>query len=293
MKKIAAIQTIKYIWTHPNSRKKQIQPVLKYFGWKLYKSLTHRHLDVQMLPDIKIRCYPKSYSSDCVIYCGVYDYNEMNFLLNYLRDGDSFIDIGANIGVYTLLAASKIHSGSIYSFEVFPENYARLQENLRLNQFEQVKTYAIAVSDKSGTIALNPAGGDSLPFITDSVSGNTITVPTDTLDNLIQNQPLPNFTLAKMDIEGAELLALKGATSLLKGQHPYVWILEINHTVRNFGHSQQDLVDFLQSYDYSFYNYNADTNYLIPINLKEKKGNNILAIANSYIDFVRNRLAEM
>jgi len=74
----------------------------------------------------------------------------MNFLLRYLRPKGSFLDVGANIGVYTLLATSKIDSGSIYSFEALPKNYKRLQENIRLNQFEHVKTYEIAVADQAG-----------------------------------------------------------------------------------------------------------------------------------------------
>ncbi|MDF5711737.1 MAG: FkbM family methyltransferase [Nostoc sp. S4] len=292
MKNIHAIQSIKYIWNHPNTKNQQIFSVLKYLGWKLYKSLTNHYLDIQILPNVKVRCFPESHSSDCIIHCGLYDYNEMKFLLRYLRDGDSFIDIGANIGIYTLLAASKLSSGSIYSFEVLPKNYARLLENLRLNQLKQVKTYAIAVSDRVGTTALNIAEGDSMPFITATATNNTITVPTDTLDNLLDNQSLPSLTLAKMDIEGAELLAFKGGTLLLKQQCPHVWILEINNTVENLGHSQQDVVDFLENYGYGLYHYDADTNQIISINLKTKTGLNILAIADNYLDFVRERLAD-
>lgn len=288
-----AIKTISYIWSNPNCKQQKLKSILRFIGWQIYKRLTHRYLDIQLNSDTKIRCHPDSYSAAAVLYCGLYDYDDMNFLLRYLRAEDSFLDVGANVGVYTLLAASKIHSGSIYSFEVLPKNYARLQENLRLNQFDQVKTYALAVSDKPGTVALNLAEGDSMPFITQSQTNNTITVPTDTLDNLLQNRSFTNLTLAKMDIEGAELLALKGAVSLLKQQRPYVWILEINDSVSNFGHCKQDIVDFLHNYGYNLYRYSADTNQVSPITLEQQQGNNVLAIADSALDFVRDRLAEI
>lgn len=288
-----AFKTINYIWLHPNCKQQKLQSLLKFMGWQIYKRLTHRYIDIQLISDAKIRCYPDSYSAASVLYCGLYDYDEMNFLLRYLHTEDSFLDIGANIGVYTLLAASKIHAGSLHSFEVLPKNYARLQENLRLNQFDQVKTYQIAVSEQPGTVALNLAEGDSMPFITHSETNSTITVPTDTLDNLLQNHSLTNLTLAKMDIEGAELLALKGAVSLLKQQRPYVWILEINDSVRNFGHRKQDVVHFLHSYGYNLYRYSADTNQVSPITLEQQQGNNVLAIADSALDFVRDRLAEI
>ncbi len=284
--------TIKYIWSHPSCKNKKIQSISRFFSWQLYKRVFQRSIDIQLLPGVKIRCYPDSHSAAAVLYCGLYDYDEMNFLLRYLRDEDSFLDIGANVGVYTLMAASKIKSGSIYSFEVLPKNYNRLEENVDLNQFQHVKPYKLAVSDFTGTTALNLAGGDSMPFITLTATDNTITVPTDMLDNLLQNKSFANLTLAKMDIEGAEILAFKGATSLLKQQRPYVWILEINDAVNNFGYHKQDVADFLQDYGYHLYNYDADTNKLDAVTLDQQRGNNVLAIANSALNFVHNRLAE-
>lgn len=288
-----AIKTLEYIWLHPNCKQQKIRSVSRFFGWQFYKRITQRNIDILLTDNVKIRCYPDSRSAAAVIYCGLYDYHEMNFLLRYLRPEDSFIDIGANIGVYTLLAASKIRSGSIYSFEALPKNYQRLQENLKLNQFNQVKTYELAISDYQGTVALNLAEGDSMPFISQTATKNTITVPTNTLDNLLQNQSFANLTLAKMDIDGAEILAFKGAISLLKQQRPYVWILEINDAVNNFGHQKQDIVELLSSYGYSLYSYNADTNQLQPITLEQQQGNNVLAIANSALNCVQTRLAKL
>lgn len=290
---IFALKTLEYIWLHPNCKQQRILSISRFLGWQFYKRLTQLNLDIILTDDVKIRCYPDSRSAATVLYCGLYDYHEMNFLLRYLRSEDIFLDIGANIGVYTLLAASKIHSGSIYSFEALPKNYKRLEENLKLNQFEQVKTYELAISDSKGSVALNLAEGDSMPFISQTATKNTITVPTDTLDHLLQNQSFANLTLAKMDIEGAEILALKSATSLLKQQRPHVWILEINDAVNNFGHQKQDLVDLLSSYGYNLYNYDADTNQLQLITLEQQQGNNVLAIANSALNFVQTRLTEL
>jgi FkbM family methyltransferase len=287
-----AFKTLKYIWSHPNCQQQQLQSICKFMGWQFYKRLTHRYLDIQLVSKVKMRCHPDSYSAAAALYCGLYDYDEMNFLLRYLQEEDSFLDIGANVGIYTLLAAYKIQSGSIYSFEALPKNYSRLAENLNLNNFQQVKSFAIAVSDSTGSIALNLAEGDSMPFITTTTTDNSIIVPTNTLDNCLQDQEVNNLTLAKIDIEGAEILAFKGATSLLKQQRPYVWILEINDTVNHFGHQKKDVVNFLQDYGYGLYSYNAKTNEVYTVNLEEKTGKNVLAIADSAIEFVRYRLAQ-
>ncbi|MEH1963209.1 MAG: FkbM family methyltransferase [Nostoc sp.] len=289
---IFAIKTLLYIWSHPNCQNQKLQSILKFIGWQFYKRLNNKHFDIELISNVKIRCYPDSYSASAVLYCGLYDYNEMNFLLRYLRANDSFLDIGANVGIYTLLAASKIQSGSVYSFEVLPKNYNRLIQNLKLNQFQQVEAYEIAVSDFTGTTYLNLAEGDSMPFITNNANDSTITVPTDTLDNLLQYESISHLTLAKIDIEGAEILAMKGAISLLKQQRPHVWIMEINDAVNNFGIQKQDVVNFLKDYGYSLYHYNAHTNQIHAITVEQKQGNNVLAIADSALGFVRDRLNE-
>jgi hypothetical protein len=95
-----------------------------------------------------------------------------------------------------------------------------------------------------------------------------------------------------MDIEGAEILAFKGAASMLEQKRPYVWILEILDGVNQFGYQKQDVLDLLKNYGYSLYNYNADTNQLKSIILDQKQGNNVLAIAEEALDFVHNRLIE-
>ncbi|PSO72325.1 MAG: hypothetical protein BRC37_12020 [Cyanobacteria bacterium QH_3_48_40] len=281
---LLAWNTLSYIWSHPNCKSQRIPSISRFIGWQFYKRLTHRTVELQLLSNVKMRCQPDSRSAASVLYCGLYDYDEMNFLLRYLRDEDSFLDIGANVGVYTLLAASKIRSGWIYSFEALPKNYQRLQENLKLNELEQVHTYACAISNSIGSIDLSLSDGDSTPSIIKSEEDrNVTTVSSNTLDNLLDNCPL-KLTLAKMDIEGAELLALKGATSLLEKKCPQVWIMEI------LGTGSTKLVNFLNSYGYNLYQYSADTNKISPISLEQKRGNNVLAIANTAIDFVRDRL---
>jgi FkbM family methyltransferase len=219
----------------------------------------------------------------------------MIFLLRYLRDEDSFLDIGANIGIYTLLAASKIKSGTIYSFEVLPRNYLRLKENIKLNNLTHVKPLSIAIADSVGNVTIsNNTKSDSTAFITKNITdtaAESLEIPSSTLDNLLQNESLSHLTLAKMDIEGAEILALKGATSLLQQQRPRVWILELLNEV-NHGYCKQDIVKLLQDYGYGLYHYNADTNQLQSITVEYQQSDNVFAIANSALDFVRSRLSE-
>lgn len=291
MQNVLALGTLNYIWSHPNNQNSQWQAVATFFRWQLQKRLKQQPLFHEFIPGLKLACYPNSRSASAAVYCGLYDYDDMNFLLRFLRAEDSFLDIGANIGIYSLLAASKISLGSIHSFEALPQNYQRLQKNLDLNGFKQVHTYAVAVSDRPGQIQLNLAEGDSKPFIGHETRENQITVPTDTLDHLLATQVDHNLTLGKIDIEGAELLAFKGATALLEQQLPKVWILEITDGVRHFGYGKEALVEFLAGFGYGLYRYCAASNQLMPLQLEAQQGKNVLAIAEDALGFVRQRLS--
>lgn len=288
---LLALNTIDYIWNHPNSEDHKLQSVSKFISWQLYKRITKNFVDINLVADIKLRCYPDSYSAASVLYCGLYDYDEMNFVLKYLRPQDSFLDIGANIGVYTLLAASKIKQGTIHSFEVLPKNFQRLQENVQINDLDCVKLHQVAISNCPGNIELNLADGDSMAFIADEASQKTISAQADTIDNLLGNENLENLTLAKIDIEGAEILALQGASELLQRHLPKVWIMEINNTISNFKHEKNEVVELLESYGYKLYKYDAKTNEINLIGIEQHHDNNVLVISDSSVDFVKQRLA--
>lgn len=295
MNNLLAHKTIQYIWQHPNCRNQKFRSIARFFQWQLYKRLIGQQYDLQLLPNLKIRCYDNSASASAALYCGLYDYHEMNFLLRYLRSEDYFIDIGANIGIYTLLAASVIQSGEIFSFEALSRNYDRLVENLALNQLNQVIAHRVAISDCEATAFLELGDQDSTASITDQIDPtNAILVPTTTLNtifrDILNDQKLGRLTLGKMDIEGGELKALQGATSLLQKSLPPVWIIEIlNGSDQKANHYSTNVVSFLEAYHYHLYEYDADTNNLTPTSLEQHHGNNFLAIADSALDFVQDR----
>ena len=137
---------------------------------------------------------------------------------------------------------------------------------------------------------LDLADGDSMAFITDKASKTTISVKADTLENLLSDDNLDNLTLAKIDIEGAEILALQGASKLLQKQISQVWIMEINNKINNFQHEKNEVVELLEFYGYQLYKYNANENKLDLIDLEQHQGNNVLVIAENAVEFVEKRL---
>ncbi len=141
------------------------------------------------------------------------------FIVQNLTAQDTYFDIGANIGLTTLLAAQV--AGKIYAFEPEPRAYSRLQAHIRLNKLTNTEAYQLAISNREGSAALyqciNNDGSHSMDQEFMATIGNTyaapIVVPTQPLNSL----SLPMPTLVKIDVEGHEQAVLEGMTNYLPG----------------------------------------------------------------------------
>jgi FkbM family methyltransferase len=139
----------------------------------------------------------------------------------FLKPGSVVVDIGANIGYYTLLAASQMgDKGKVISFEPNPANCKLLQMSLERNRFNNVVIYTYAVADIDGIVGLGM--DDSNGSINrDDPASQPYQVRAVTLDDFLKDEPTIN--LIKMDVEGAEGLVLKGMRELLKLHQPIIF----------------------------------------------------------------------
>lgn len=141
-----------------------------------------------------------------------------------MRRGETFIDLGANVGYYTLKAATEYNNHiEIISIEANPSNYKALCRNISCNGFTKVIALNKAVSDRKGIVKLYGHVTSSNRLLTDDFSisaeydnQSSIQVESDTIDNILKENNIKKADVLKMDIEGAEVLALKGATETLK-----------------------------------------------------------------------------
>jgi FkbM family methyltransferase len=174
---------------------------------------------------------------------GLYELDTARVMRRLLRRGDHFVDGGANIGYLTMIGAQCVGpTGSVDAFEPQSDNRARLEANLRRNGLtDRVRVHAEALSDAGGTATIHRFAGDegnhgmASLFAGDGAAAATVSVevPTVRLDDaLIGTSP----ALIKLDVEGAESLAIKGMTGLLKSPRPPAVILEHNpETLRRAG----------------------------------------------------------
>lgn len=128
-----------------------------------------------------------------------------------IEKNDIVVDIGANIGVFTLYAAS-ITQNMVYAFEPFPSNFEALQQNIRANSLHNIIPYRIAVSDQSGTELLLNTGVSQAHKLKKLLPGETdkyLEVPAITLQEIMDTNHLEQIDLLKLDCEGSEGLILQ------------------------------------------------------------------------------------
>jgi FkbM family methyltransferase len=196
--------------------------------------------------DLDLATYP-----DCCMAVGIYELDTLRLLRGLLKPGDHFVDCGANIGYFTFAAMRRVGPGGrIDAFEPDLLNRARLEAHLAANGSPgNVRVHAVALSDVAGEATLyHPADatrnhGEASLF---APGGNAVTtaykVTTGRLDALLDRPP----RLIKMDIEGAELKALKGMTALLQAAAPPALVIEHNpESAAAAGFRAGDLLRFL------------------------------------------------
>ena len=135
----------------------------------------------------------------------------------YLAEGNTFIDVGAHIGYFTVLASQIVGpNGKVLSFEPFPENFKYLQGNIKLNDLKNVFAYHLGLWDSSTKKGIL----ETAPNMARTIEGNDIEMITfDSLD------VKPN--IIKLDIEGSELFALRGMAQTLTKYKP-ILLLKFN-----------------------------------------------------------------
>jgi FkbM family methyltransferase len=230
-----------------------------YYGFYKHLFAPRRLFDgvrktVAYRPGLRLSLHLEDWIQQNIYFLGSYEERGLRFVESFLRPGDVFIDVGANIGVYSLLAAQRVGPGGrVYAFEPVPGTAARLRQQVALNDLTNITVEEMAVSDAPGTVPiyLPPAGNSgmaSLHAYTDELRAPVVVAAT-TLDAYTHGWPA--VRLVKMDIEGAEWLALQGMQQLLATQRPAL-LLELEPTILgSMGHSAAAISEWLAALGYA------------------------------------------
>lgn len=193
---------------------------------------------------------------------------EERFLSNLDLKDKTIYDIGSHIGILTIFfAKSSGKTGKVIAFEPNPENYIKIQENVKLNNLDNVQILNIGIGDKQETktlvfIPYDPAKGSMKKNIQSDIlkkrGSKSLQVEVDTLDSCLEANKLPKPDFIKIDVEGMEYSALIGMAETISKYKPSLYIeihvIDKERKIENI----QRIIKFLDLYRYSIYHIESE-----------------------------------
>ncbi|MEO5683283.1 MAG: FkbM family methyltransferase [Chitinophagaceae bacterium] len=172
-----------------------------------------------------------------------------------IKTDSTIIDIGANIGYYSVMAANISKNGHVYSFEPSPQIYGQLLLNIEANHLLNVKTFRCAVGRREGNLPFYLSGPDNTGMsglrAAENYSGQTVITEVIVLDRWAADNKMKKIDFIKMDIEGAELEALSGMTIILEQQQPVLFIEIRLPLLQQFDQTPDAIYQLLYGFGYS------------------------------------------
>jgi len=221
---------------------------LRLFPLQRGKGIILRYLVLPLLPpleaefkmflfgDVTITLrYRETLGLSSLLY-GTFEFSELDFVRKYLRKGDNVVDIGANVGLFSVLMGVTLDgSGSLFAIEPEPENFLRLKKNLDRNGLISINVFDCAIGEIDGQMKFNLATDSAYHALTEVqpnfANGKSILVRVRRLDSIWEDAGRPQIAFLKIDVEGGEVAVIHGACRLIESCLPTI-LIEANSTAK-------------------------------------------------------------
>jgi len=246
-------QIITFLLNHPIGTKKPFKALFRFFYWQFtYRFLKKEKLVFSVTEKSKMVLRPGLTGASGNYYCGLLEFNDMAFCLHFLRKEDTFFDVGANVGIYTILASGHVGCQT-FAFEPDKVTLLHLRENLKLNEIDKIVSIEEkAVGEKAGMIKFSVAKDTINHVISQNDNRSAFHEVEMTFLGHFQSQ-LPK--MIKIDVEGFEWNVLNGAKQLLADPNLDVILIEINGSGKYFDVDDNSLHLLLTESGFQPYSY--------------------------------------
>lgn len=187
---------------------------------------------------------------------GNYEEIEINMAISLIKKGFTILDIGANIGWFSLTLSKKVPDINILAFEPIPKTFDYLRKNILLNKTENIKALNFGLSDKNGQSIFYyyPEGSvnASLKNVSKHKKPQKITCKIKRLDDFVKTNKT-KIDFIKCDVEGAELFVLKGGVDTIKRDRPILFLEMLRKWSAPFNYHPNDIIDLLTNIGYQCY----------------------------------------
>ncbi|MGH8104768.1 MAG: FkbM family methyltransferase [Arenimonas sp.] len=271
------LSTAKFILGHPLNRGGRIAALGRFFRWQISSRLVQHPVALPFVNHFSLLVERGMTGATGNYYCGLHEADDMAFVLHFLRSGDAFYDVGANVGSYTLLAAAA-GVKQITSFEPSPSTCERFERNISLNRLsDSVVLQRCALGNETGEVS----------FTKDSDTVNHVASANDDASRT-ELVPLRRFddfyvsgksSFIKIDVEGYEAFVLSGASKALQDPGLMGVLIEDNGSDQRY-ESKQSVLEILKSHGLEPCRYDAVSRELVAASGEMGLFGNILFLKN-------------
>lgn len=286
---MALLRVLRFITAHPLNRGRKLEAIQRFAKWQLGTRLISGSIVVDWVNGSRFLLRRGETGLTGNLYTGLHEFADMGFLLHALRDSDLFVDVGANVGSYTILACAAI-GARCYAFEPVPSTYARLLENVHLNSVQDRATCLnVAVGAEAGRVACTSDSDTMNHVIAASESCQQVVhVDVTTLDSTLADE---SPTILKIDVEGYEASVLQGAQRTLARPSLQAIIMELNGSGRRYGVDESQLAQTLFDHGFQAYAYDPLQRILTKLERRTFSAGNTLFIRDEALVSARLRSA--
>jgi FkbM family methyltransferase len=241
---ISLAKLIHFVWSHPLNRGGRMKAIFRVLRWQVAS---------QVLPEASVLLPLFRGGAGLLVrrgmtgatgnwYCGLDEMEDMSLVLHALRPGDLFVDVGANVGSYSIIAAAGAKA-TVIAVEPIQETFSHLFANIRINDLSgSISAHCVGLSNKQGTLAFTTALDSVNHVLLDGEDEDSRAVAVTTMDALCAHQ---QPVVIKIDVEGHELAVLKGAESTLESPALLAVIIELNGSGSRYGINDAEVDAFM------------------------------------------------
>ena len=280
------INNLGFILSHPLNKTKRLNSIYRYLKWQIGSRLAPGSIVFQWVNGTKFFVNPGDMGLTGNIYTGLHEFEDMSLLLDFLREGDLFIDVGSNVGSYTILACGAKKARG-FAFEPVPNTYKKLQENIRLNHIENiVHTFNIGLGANVGELSFTSSMDCMNHALSDGeVDSEAIIVTVSTLDLILKDE---SPILIKIDVEGFETCVLQGSENTLSKPSLKVVIMELKGNGNRYKYDENKILELMKSKGFNTYSYDPFNRIPSHLNGRNSESSNTIFIRD--INFFKDRI---
>lgn len=252
---------LKFVVSHPLNHDGRLAALLRVVRWQLGSRLLPAGAALPFVRGTTLLVTRGMTGATGNWYCGLHEPSEMGFVLHALRPDELFVDVGANIGSYTILAAGAVGADTI-AIEPVPATFAALRRNVFVNDLQdRVRCLNIGLGDAAGELRFTSAQDTTNHVLAEGEGEAFVTVNVLPLDEICADR---TPSIIKIDVEGYEHAVIAGGQSTLASPSLQVVILETNGSGLRYGWDDAELVDTMRGYGFTTCSYDPILRRLEP-----------------------------